>query len=178
MPKGLVIPLGFFIIKYVCFCDFVVTYISVVTYINVSETTIDFLDNITFSEQKDIEADQLRQLYLANDWSSGRQPTALHRALENSHTVISAWDEGLLVGVGNALSDGFLVVYYPHLLVHPDYQGQGIGKQIMDRLLQRYEGLHMQMLVAEADAMPFYEKCGFTRASDTQSMWIYKGNDH
>ncbi|MEM6452750.1 MAG: GNAT family N-acetyltransferase [Cyanobacteria bacterium P01_D01_bin.105] len=134
--------------------------------------------DITFSERKDIEVEQLRQLYLANDWSSGRKPTALHRALENSHTVISAWDDGTLVGVGNALSDGFLVVYYPHLLVHPDYQGQGIGKQIMDRLRQKYEKLHMQMLVSEADAIAFYEKCGFTRAGDTQAMWIYNGDDH
>ncbi|MFK8183743.1 MAG: GNAT family N-acetyltransferase [Phormidesmis sp.] len=133
--------------------------------------------DITFREQKDIAVEQLRQLYLANDWSSGRKPTALHRALENSHSVVSAWDGGMLVGVGNALSDGFLVVYYAHLLVHPDYQRQGIGKQIMDRLRQKYKGLHMQMLVSEADAIPFYEKCGFTRASDTQPMWIYKGGD-
>ena len=135
------------------------------------------LDTITFSEQKEIAVDQLRQLYLANDWSSGRKPTALHRALKNSHTVISAWDEGLLIGVGNALSDGFLVVYYPHLLVHPDYQGQGIGRQIMEKLRQQYEGLHMQILVSEAEAIPFYEKCGFVRAGDTQPMWIYEGRD-
>ena len=136
------------------------------------------MDNVTFSTHKDIEVDQLRQLYLANDWSSGRIPTALHRALQNSHSVVSAWDEGMLVGVGNAISDGFLVVYYPHLLVHPDYQKKGIGKQIMQKLQQTYEGLHMQMLVSEADAIAFYEKCGFTRAGDTQPMWIYKGDDH
>ncbi|GAL03228.1 histone acetyltransferase HPA2 and related acetyltransferases [Photobacterium aphoticum] len=34
---------------------------------------------------------------------------------------------GRLVGIGNAISDGHLVVYYPHMLVHPDVQGQGIA---------------------------------------------------
>ena len=39
-----------------------------------------------------------------------------------------------LVGINNAISDGHLVVYYPHLLVHPDYYRQGIGKRMMQAL--------------------------------------------
>jgi len=71
-----------------------------------------------------------------------------------------------------------LVVYYPHLLVKPEYQGQGIGQQIMEILKQRYEGMHMQMLVADGEAIAFYQKCGFIRAGKTQPMWIYEGEDH
>jgi len=82
------------------------------------------------------------------------------------------------VEIGNAISDGFLVVYYPHLLVHPDYQGQGIGSQLVEMLKQRYAGFHMHMLVADSEAIAFYEKCGFTRAGKTESMWIYRGSDH
>jgi N-acetylglutamate synthase-like GNAT family acetyltransferase len=70
------------------------------------------------------------------------------------------------------------VVYYPHLLVHPDYQGQEIGCCLMDTLKQRYKQMHMQMLVADRDAIAFYEQCGFTRAGETTSMWIYAGTDH
>jgi GNAT superfamily N-acetyltransferase len=33
------------------------------------------------------------------------------------------------VGLGNAISDGALVVYYPHMLVLPEYQGRGIGRR-------------------------------------------------
>ncbi|MBE9139671.1 GNAT family N-acetyltransferase [Nodosilinea sp. LEGE 07088] len=76
------------------------------------------------------------------------------------------------------ISDGFLVVYYPHLLVAPAYQGQGIGHQIMTRLKQRYADMQMQMLVADGEAIAFYEKCGFTRAGQTQPMWIYDGDEH
>ena len=133
---------------------------------------------ITFSQQRDITIEQILPIYQLNGWSSAQKPQALHRALLNSHTLISAWDDDQLVGMGNAISDGFLVVYYPHLLVHPHYQGQGIGKQIMDRLKQRYETLHMHMLVADGEAIQFYEKCGFTRAGNTKTMWIYAGNDH
>ena len=122
--------------------------------------------------------DQLQRLYRANQWSSAKKPEALHQAMLNSDAVVSAWDGDRLVGVGNAISDGALVVYYPHLLVHPEYQRQGIGQAILKRLQQRYKGLHMQMLVADPDAIAFYEQCGFRRAGDTVPMWIYDGNEH
>ncbi len=133
---------------------------------------------ITFSEDKDIPVDQLLFLYKANHWSSARHPDALRQAMLNSHAVVSAWRGDQLVGIGNAISDGFLVVYYSHLLVHPDYQRQGIGHDIIERLKLRYTGLHMQMLVADGAAIAFYEKCGFRRAGDTSPMWIYDGDEH
>ena len=133
---------------------------------------------ITFSEQRDIAIEQILPLYEANGWSSARKPEALQQALLNSHTLVSAWDGDLLVGIGNAISDGFLVVYYPHLLVKPEYQGQGVGQRIVEILKHRYEGMHMQMLVADGEAIAFYQKCGFIRAGQTQPMWIYDGEEH
>lgn len=133
---------------------------------------------IIFSERRDIAIEQILPIYESNGWSSAQKPQALHQALLNSHTLISAWDGERLVGLGNAISDGFLVVYYPHLLVHPDYQAKGIGQGIVERLKQRYDNLHMHMLVADSEAIAFYEKCGFTRAGKTEPMWIYAGDDH
>ena len=133
---------------------------------------------ITFSERRDIAIEQILPIYESNGWSSAHKPQALHQALLNSHSLVSAWQGERLVGIGNAISDGFLVVYYPHLLVSPDYQGQGIGKKIVEMLKGRYQGMHMHMLVAEYEANAFYEKCGFTRAGRTESMWIYAGDDH
>jgi ribosomal protein S18 acetylase RimI-like enzyme len=48
----------------------------------------------------------------------------------------------------------------------------------MEILKQRYEKMHMHMLVADSEAISFYEKCGFTRAGKTEPMWIYAGDDH
>jgi predicted N-acetyltransferase YhbS len=64
------------------------------------------------------------------------------------------------------------------LLVLPEYQGQGIGGQLMQMLIARYQGFHQQMLAADGRAIEFYRKCGFERAGQTQSMWIYSGRDH
>jgi ribosomal protein S18 acetylase RimI-like enzyme len=133
---------------------------------------------IQYSESRELPLESLLALYRANAWSSAKKPDQLHKALVSSHSLITAWEESRLVGLGNAISDGYLVVYYPHLLVLPDYQKRGIGTEVMRRLMSRYLGFHQHMLVADGRAIEFYRKCGFERAGKTEPMWIYAGDDH
>jgi ribosomal protein S18 acetylase RimI-like enzyme len=133
---------------------------------------------VIISETRDIKSEEIIRLYKANNWSSAEKPTELYNALINSDSLITAWDKEKLIGIGNAISDGHLVVYYPHLLVHPNYQGKGIGQMIMDKMQEKYNNFHMQMLTADGKAIDFYRKVGFEKAGNTQPMWIYKGNEH
>jgi len=133
---------------------------------------------IEIKEIKEVNKEKIIELYKANKWSSAEKPDLLYKALINSHSLITAWDGNRLVGLGNAISDGYLVVYYPHLLVHPDYQGKGIGRMIVDRFQKKYGNFHQQLLTADGKAIDFYRKCGFEKAGSTQSMWIYQGDEH
>ncbi len=134
---------------------------------------------ITLKDSRDVPRAAVLELYRANEWSSAEKPDQLTRALTNSHKLVTAWDgDEKLVGLGNALSDGYLVVYYPHLLVHPEYQGRGIGRMIMARFQEFYGHFHQQVLMADGEAVEFYRKCGFENAGATRSMWIYQGDDH
>ncbi len=135
-------------------------------------------DKMNYTEARNLPMDQVVALYRANDWSSANKPEQLLNALRHSHSLISAWDGERLVGLGNAISDGFLVVYYPHLIVLPEFQGNGVGTEILKRLRAKYEGFHQHMLVADGRAIDFYKKCGFERAGKTEPMWIYAGHDH
>ena len=134
--------------------------------------------NIFLKETKEFNSLEVLEIYALNKWSSAQKPTLLIKALKNSHNLIIAYQNNKIVGLGNAISDGHLVVYFPHLLVHPAYQGKGIGKLILEKLKQKYDGFHQQMLTADSDAIAFYNKNGFKKAGATQSMWIYNGNDH
>ncbi|WP_428033871.1 GNAT family N-acetyltransferase [Amphritea sp.] len=124
------------------------------------------------------EQSEVIRLYRANEWSAADKPEQLMAALAGSHSLVTARINGELIGLGNALSDGHLVVYYPHMLVAPEYQGRGVGKQLMLAMQQRYQGFHQQMLTADGEAIGFYESLGFSRAGKTEPMWIYAGNDH
>jgi GNAT superfamily N-acetyltransferase len=121
---------------------------------------------------------EVLDLYRANRWSAAGKPAQLMAALRNSHALVTARIDAKLVGLGNAISDGHLVVYYPHMLVHPDYQGLGIGKKMMAAMQEIYSGFHQQVLVADGNAIEFYKSLGFHRAGNTQSMWIYSGTEH
>ncbi|PYJ86247.1 MAG: GNAT family N-acetyltransferase [Verrucomicrobia bacterium] len=133
---------------------------------------------IQYSERRKLPLESVLALYRANKWSSAQKPELLRKALLASDSLVTAWDGTRLIGLGNAISDGYLVVYYPHLLVLPDYQGRGIGTELMSRLMARYEGFHQHMVVADGGAVDFYRKCGFERAGKTEPMWIYAGHDH
>ena len=128
--------------------------------------------------QDQISADEVLDIYRANDWSSAEKPNELMAALQNSHSLVTARIAGKLVGLGNAISDGYLVVYFPHMLVHPAFQGRGIGRKMMAAMLKRYAGFHQQMLTADGKAIQFYESLGFERAGKTEPMWIYAGTEH
>ncbi len=133
---------------------------------------------ITLSEERRLDKEKVLHLYKQNHWSSAEKPNELINALENSHGLITAWHNDILVGLANAISDGYLVVYYPHLLILPEYQGKGIGKMIMRKFQEKYSGFHQQILVADGMAIDFYTKCGFVNAGSCKPMWIYAGNDH
>ena len=94
--------------------------------------------DLELSLEDDIETDEVIDLYKTNGWSSAEKPEKLMPALKNSDALVTARISGKLVGIGNAISDGSLVVYYPHMLVHPDHKGQGIGRAMMALLQQRY----------------------------------------
>jgi GNAT superfamily N-acetyltransferase len=133
---------------------------------------------IKYEQTRDIGLENIVALYQANGWSSADKPQVLLQALQNSHSLVTAWDGQRLIGLGNAISDGFLVVYYPHLLVLPEYQGRGIGKGILHRLMAKYQDFHQQIVLADGKAAPFYQKCGFQRAGLTEPMWIFHGEEH
>lgn len=125
-----------------------------------------------------IDEGEVVRLYRANGWSSADKPAQLMAALRNSHTLVTARIGAELAGLGNAISDGHLVVYFPHMLVHPDHQGKGIGRLMMEAMLGRYAGFHQMMLTADGGAIDFYKALGFERAGKTEPMWIYAGNEH
>ncbi|BBB30937.1 GNAT family N-acetyltransferase [Neptunomonas japonica] len=125
-----------------------------------------------------IGQDEVLELYCENHWSSAEKPDLLMRALRKSDALVTARLDGKLVGLANAISDGCLVVYYPHMLVHPTYHGRGIGRKLMEAMQTKYAGFHQQMLTADCSAVGFYKSLGFEKAGMAEAMWIYGGNEH
>ncbi|MFM2308352.1 MAG: hypothetical protein RLY87_472 [Chloroflexota bacterium] len=135
-------------------------------------------DAVVISSSDTLHEAEVIALYRAVGWSAADKPVQLLAGLRGSHTVVTARIAERLIGLGNALSDGHLMVYFPHLLVHPDVQRRGVGRLLVNALCTRYAGFHMQMLTADADSVAFYRSMGFVQAGGTVPMWIYAGTEH
>ncbi|MCP3760956.1 GNAT family N-acetyltransferase [Domibacillus sp. A3M-37] len=72
-------------------------------------------------------------------------------------------DDGRLIAFGYVCGMGLQHGYMEDILVHPDFQGQGMGQMLVKRLLEeaRQAGLEIVTLTFEKEKAGFYEKCGF-----------------
>jgi ribosomal protein S18 acetylase RimI-like enzyme len=128
--------------------------------------------NIEFKEIHDFSEQELKDLFLSVEWSSGHYPEKLVIAMKNFKTVISAWDDNKLVGMICAMDDGIMNSYIHYLLVRPEYQGNGIGKTLVKKAKKKYKNFLRIVLVAYNKEIAFYEKCGFKKSDDSSAMFI------
>lgn len=94
--------------------------------------------------------------------------TEMHmEILRNSQQCLLAIEaeSGSVVGFITAISDGVLAAYIPFLEVRVDYQGQGIGSELVRRMLDQLRRMYMVDVICDPDLQPFYERFGFRRAS-------------
>ena len=84
---------------------------------------------------------------------------------QSAAIVLARTEDGTIVGFVTAISDGVSCAYIPHLEVLPSYQGQGIGSQLMQRMLDRLRHLYMIDLLCDPDVQPFYTRLGMRPAT-------------
>jgi predicted N-acetyltransferase YhbS len=95
----------------------------------------------------------------------GTPPTAadILRIFQGSDHVVLAVDEetGHVIGYITAISDGVSAAYIPHLEVREGWQGQGIGSELVRRMLEQLRHLYMIDLICDEELQPFYQRLGF-----------------
>lgn len=128
--------------------------------------------NIKYKKTKVFKKKELKDLFLSVGWSSGKYPDRLVKAMRNSDSVVSAWDGEKLIGLINALSDGIMTAYFHYLLVDPDYQAKGIGRNLVKKILVKYAGYARKVVIAYNTEIKFYEKCGFKVGKKASPMFI------
>lgn len=117
---------------------------------------------ITYKGDKNYTSKDLQELFQSVGWLSANYPERLKKALDNSETVFTAWDGKRLVGLVNAIDDSELTAYVHYLCVNPEYQGQGIGKKLLQRIKDKYKDYLYIILIAENEKLvKYYSQNGF-----------------
>ena len=121
-----------------------------------------------------IDWDALSHLYKIAPLGD-KKPEDLKTVFTNSRYKCFVYDDQKLVGVGRALADGVDVSYLADVAIHPDYQGHGIGKAIVNKLLEFSKDHKKIILYASIGKEPFYAKLGFDKMNT--AMAIFKNRE-
>lgn len=119
---------------------------------------------------KTILLDDLVALYDAVGWHAYTQdPKRLVEAVRRSTYVVSIWEDNQLVGLARGLSDDVSIFYLQDVLVHPDWQGRGWGRRMVENCLQRFAHVRQKVLLTDNEdrQRQFYTALGFHEIADT-----------
>ena len=115
-------------------------------------------------------SNQFWKLFQTTGWNEKYQlsPDELVQALRTSWYVLSAYEDEKLIGFGRLVSDGVLHAMVYELIVLPEYQGQGIGGKLLEKLVEKCKGTGVRdiQLFCARGKREFYEKRGFASRPD------------
>lgn len=101
----------------------------------------------------------------------------IDKVLDNSWYIVSAYEDGKLVGTGRMITDGILHAMIFDMIVEPGCQGRGIGAEILKMLVgkcKKQKIRDVQLFCAKGKAR-FYSKNGFVeRPGDAPGMSLKK----
>ena len=118
---------------------------------------------LKYTEEKKFTKEQVQELFLSVNWISGKYPERLYKALMNSSTVLTVWDDEKLVGLTRVLDDSEMLAQIHYVLVHPDYQGQGIAGKMIQYIKEKYKDFfYIDVMPEDKKNVPFYVKQGFS----------------
>ncbi len=80
-----------------------------------------------------------------------------------SYAHIAVYDDSRLIGYIDSVSNGVTDAYIQDLMIHPDYQKQGIGTELMNRMISflKAQNIFMISVIYENSLSSFYKRFGF-----------------
>ena len=129
---------------------------------------------ITYSDRKDLPSEGLLAIFRAVGWSDGSETEKMIRHFNapflHSTAVFSAWEGEVLIGCVRVLSDRSFRSFVYDLAVLPEYQGQGIGRNLIQLCMNEFPDSQW-ILETIPERVGFYEKMGFT---EDHALWMRK----
>ena len=116
------------------------------------------------SDWKKIQFEKIVGVYNAVGWRAYTQnEDSLKRAFEKSTFVLVALLDSQVVGVARSISDEVSIHYLQDILIHPDFQKKGIGRELLNLMLERFKDVRTHMILTddEEKQLKFYESLGY-----------------
>lgn len=118
----------------------------------------------------------LVELYDSVGWTAyTRDPDGLERAVANSTYVATLREDDRLVGFVRGLSDDVSVFYLQDLIVHPDFQGRGYGRELLEHIVERFAHVRQMLLMTDDEPRQhrLYRSAGYSDVTETETLHVF-----
>lgn len=109
--------------------------------------------------------------FLSQDayWGRQRARRDVERQIAGAWRVVGCYQEptGDTVGFARAVSDGVALAYLADVFVLPEHRGHGLGRALVDVMVEEGPGLGFRWLLHTADAHALYRRFGFGEPDQT-----------
>ena len=126
---------------------------------------------VTFSEKKEVDAPQLLRLFHQAPWAKERTLEDAKEMLRYTDVALCAWDGDQLIGFGRVLTDFVYRATIWDVIVDKAYQKQGIGTEIVQRILSHPRLKRVELFWLCTRRPTFYAKLGFSSKEQTGMVW-------
>ena len=126
--------------------------------------------HIQFCDQPNrVDLHQLQKLFrVAAFWAHDRRLDDLQVAIAHSDPVITVWDGQRLIGFSRATSDGIYRAVIWDVVIHPDYQRAGLGRNLVQTVLSHPKVNRVERVyLMTTHQQSFYERIGFEENTST-----------
>ncbi len=116
-------------------------------------------------------ADEVIELYVAAGLKRPTETERMARMLAGSNLIVTARENGKLVGIARSITDGAWSTYLADLAVDPNAQKTGIGKRLVELTKEAVGDESMVLLLSVPTAMEYYPKIGMERLDNAFIIW-------
>lgn len=129
---------------------------------------------IKYSYDKNFTLKQLTDLFNSVGWYEDTEmPESLFKGINNSTNIVCCYEEDKLIGIIRSMDDGFWSATIDCLVVHYNYQGIGIGSNLIKKLLVLLENIkYISVSPNDCKNNSFYQKFGFEIIPNTDLLQL------
>lgn len=120
---------------------------------------------ITYQIEEHLDTTEFIQILINSTLGERRpvnDPERIGKMLQQANLIVTARENGVLIGVARSLTDFVYCTYLSDLAVDERYQKKGIGKELI-RMTKNHSSKAKLILLSAPKAVHYYPKIGMTQ---------------
>ena len=126
---------------------------------------IKFNEFLITDDKSKLQIDIITQMLNNSYWAENRTKEVIEKSIDNS-ICIGVYDKDKQIGFARCVTDYATVYWVCDVIIENDYRGQGLGKSLMEAIIEHKDLISLMGILGTKDAHGLYEQYGFFHDKD------------